>query len=902
MNANIGLLEALYQEYQKNPQNLDPSWRQYFQQIDSQKDKSAAEPIVKSSSSLANRRIARLIEAYRQYGHLAAKINPIALKETPIPAPLDWPALEFQPSEQEQVFPTEGLLAKEEAPLHEMMTTLKKLYSHQIGFEYKAIVNPDVEQWIQHEIETGYFNRQLSLEQRKMILHYLNRSELFESFLHTKYVGQKRFSLEGAETLIPMLALLIERGGESDLEEVVLGMAHRGRLNVLSNILHKSYKEIFSEFEEGYIAESFEGTGDVKYHKGYTSDFVLTHTGKKIKVTLPPNPSHLESVDPVVEGITRAKQLIRQDEDERRRIIPILVHGDAALSGQGIIYETIQFNQLPGYKTGGTLHIVINNQIGFTTLPRDARSTIYCTDIAKAFGAPVFHVNAEDPETCVLATFFAHEIRQRFHCDVFIDMYCYRKYGHNESDEPAFTQPLEYQVIRKKRPIRELYRDYLIGQGILEKKMVEQLEFEFKKDLQKEHENAKAVSSHAHDQQLMQEPKAKYLFETVETKVSEELLRTVAQQFSVIPSNFKIHPKLEHLIHERLAMVTEHKPIDWGMGEYLAYGTLLWQGIPIRISGQDVGRGTFSHRHAIWVDQDKEQEYFPLAHLKEGQGRFEIWNSPLSEFGVLGFEYGYSVACLNGLTIWEAQFGDFSNGAQVIIDQYIASAEQKWGQQSGLVLFLPHGYEGQGPEHSSGRIERFLTLAGHENMIIVNPTTPAQFFHLLRRQVLGPIRKPLVVFTPKGLLRYPAAASSVDELTTGHFQDILDDPADLHAACSLVLCSGRVYYDLLAERIKQNRTDVALVRIEQLYPLHQARLKEIVDHYKNCREIIWVQEEPKNMGPWHFIRSYLEEILPHQCPLRYVGRSTSASPATGSHSHHHHEYLNILKQVFNYEK
>lgn len=892
MHANMDILEALYQEYQKNPQALDPSWRHYFQQIDSQSKTS-----VSSSLLTDDGRIVQLIDAYRHHGHLAAKTNPIAVGEIPLPSELDLSSLGFQTEELNQIFPTKGLLAKGTAPLQDILLTLQKLYSNQVGVEYKGIANPKLEQWIQQEIEAGYFNRPLSLEQHKLILHYLNRSELFESFLHTKYVGQKRFSLEGAETLIPMLGLLIEQGAETDLEEVVLGMAHRGRLNVLSNILHKSYKEIFSEFEEGYIPESFEGTGDVKYHKGYTSDLVLTHIGKKIKLTLPSNPSHLESVDSVVEGITRAKQSIKHDE-ERRRIIPILIHGDAALSGQGVVYETLQFQHLPGYTTGGTLHIVINNQIGFTTIPRDSRSTHYCTDIAKAFGAPILHVNAEDPETCILATFFAHEIRQRFHCDVFIDLYCYRKYGHNESDEPAFTQPIEYQLIRKKRPIREIYRDHLISVGVLEKKMAEELEGQFKSDLQKAHEEVKSITTQEQNHSIPFDYQPKYSFQAVHTHVSEEILKKVSQQFSQIPSNFKVHAKLEHLIRERLAMVEENKPIDWGMAEYLAYATLLWEGISIRISGQDSSRGTFSHRHALWVDQTKEQEYFPLAHLKADQGHFEIWNSPLSEFAVLGFEYGYSVACPRGLTIWEAQFGDFSNGAQVVIDQYIASGEQKWSQQSGLVLFLPHGYEGQGPEHSSGRLERFLMLAGHENMVIVNPTTPAQFFHVLRRQVLGTIRKPLIIFTPKGLLRYPFATSGLQELVEGRFNEILDDSVQFIQASRVVLCSGRVYYDLLAERNRLKRGNIALIRIEQLYPLHQTALKEILKRYSGCQEFLWVQEEPKNMGAWQFIRPYLEEILPEKSLLKYVGRPISAVPATGSHIHHHHEYLNILNQVF----
>jgi 2-oxoglutarate dehydrogenase E1 component len=887
--GNLELLEALYQQFKNDPNQLHPSWSEYFKSLDENEIPDKSNRLISSEVKVDDQagRMNQLIETYRTYGHLAAKINPIALKEITEPSQLNLNHFDFQPDQK-------------------MIENLRALYCGHIGFEYKGVVqNQDLENWLQQQIESQTFQKHLSIDQKKIILEYLNRSEIFESFLHTKYVGQKRFSLEGAETLIPMLALLIENGAENGLEEVVLGMAHRGRLNVLSNILNKPYPVIFSEFEEGYIAESFEGTGDVKYHKGYISDAIKTHTGKKIKVTLPPNPSHLESVDPVVEGETRAKQFLMHDEAERQKIIPILVHGDAALSGQGVIYETLQFCRLPGYQTGGTLHFVINNQIGFTTIPKESRSTTYCTDIARAFGAPIFHVNAEFPEDCILATFLAFEIRQKFHCDVFIDLNCYRKYGHNESDEPAFTQPLEYQLIRKKRPIREVYRDQLIQQGMLEKEMAEKLESDFKKGLQAAHKDAQQhlrQQKDKQDQDPMKMPSCAKLCDSFYTGVSREVLRLVAERFLSVPPDFRLHPKLDHLIRERYSMAKGEKSIDWGMGEYLAYATLLWEGVPVRLSGQDSGRGTFSHRHAIWIDQREEKVYFPLAHLKEGQGRFEVWNSPLSEFAVLGFEYGYSVACPQGLTIWEAQFGDFGNGAQVIIDQYIASGEQKWGQQSGLTLLLPHGYEGQGPEHSSGRLERFLSLAGHDNIQIVNPTTPAQFFHLLRRQVLRQLKKPLVVFTPKGLLRHFACVNALEEFEQGAFQEILDDPSNPSQVQRLVLCSGRLYYDLIAERDKRKFEKIAFVRIEQLYPLHQSKLREVVEKYKGFQDCYWVQEEPKNMGAWHFIRSYLEEILIPEIPLHYIGRPTSASPATGSHSRHHDEHLNILNQVFLYEK
>lgn len=894
-------LDSLYQRYLQDPGSLSPAWQTYFKHLET------PTPIVEKpkraeKGAISSDRLQRLIDAYRTDGHLLAPLNPIALKEPGFPIQLDLKTLGFEPEDLSRPFPTQGLLPSPEAPLEQIIQALKNIYCQHIGFEFKRIQNPALEQWLEQRIESDLPQQKLSSEQKHLILDYLNKSELFESFLHLKYVGQKRFSLEGGETLIPMLALLVDQAGDEGVQEIVLGMAHRGRLNVLSNILNKSYKAIFSEFDENYIPESFEGTGDVKYHKGYSSDVLKTHHDKKIRIHLVPNPSHLESVDAVVEGLTRAKQFLQQDEEERRKIIPILIHGDAALSGQGVVYETLQFSRLPGYATGGTLHIVINNQIGFTTLPRDGRSTLYCTDIARTFGAPVFHVNAEDPESCIRVILLAFEIRQRFHCDVFIDLNCYRKYGHNETDEPAFTQPIEYKMIRQKRPIRELYRNQLIQEGVVEKQIAEALEEEFKQSIQTAHQQIQTeISSQNRNHDLMDVPSEQHLFEPFPTGVDAKDLAQMAERFSAIPSNFQLHPKVLSLVNDRLRMVKENKPIDWGMAEYLAYASLVWQGVPVRLVGQDTARGTFSHRHAIWVDQAAEQEYFPLAHLKEGQGRFEAINSPLSELAALGFEYGYSLGCQQGLTIWEAQFGDFGNGAQLIIDQYIVSGEQKWGQKSGLVLFLPHGYEGQGPEHSSGRLERFLTLAGHDNIQVVNPTTPAQLFHLLRRQILRDIRKPLIVFTPKGLLRYPACVSSLEDLSKGAFQEILDDPTPPTRVNTLAFCSGRVYYDLIKERAKRPKTTLAIIRIEQLYPLHQSRLQEIIRAYPDVQHYQWVQEEPQNMGAWHDIYFYLQKLVPQGMPIEYVGRSRSASPATGSHARHDQEYHQMIEQVFKYE-
>lgn len=889
--ANLSLLEEIFEKYEKNPSSVDPAWRSYFESLGQNVTLAKIDQVGLPDDL----RVINLINAYRRFGHLMANVNPIATHPIEQPWQLKLETLGFSKDDLNRLLPTCGIMKKELAPLSELIETLKTIYCDKIGIEYMEIHNPAIVAWLQERIEPNRFQSSLSMDQKKMILQQLNRSELFESFLHMKYTAQKRFSLEGGETLIPMLEAIVETGSRQGIEELVFGMAHRGRLNVLSNILRKSHSEIFSEFEEGYIPNSFEGSGDVKYHKGFSSK-VSTFNGNKMRIILTPNPSHLESVDPVVEGEVHAKQVQKGDDILQEKVMPVLVHGDAALSGQGIIYETLQFNKLPGYSTGGTVHIVINNQIGFTATPEESRSTRYCSDIARAFDAPIFHVNAEDPEGCVYVTNLAISLRQKFHCDVFIDMNCYRKYGHNESDEPAFTQPLEYQLIRKRKPIREIYRDALIHQGVLEKEMAESLELEFTQGLQQalqELKNAKSAEVKARPETSKKDNTSQ---ESIKTGVSKEVLLKVAERISDVPKEFSIHPKLHNLVKERLSMVKEEKPIDWGMAELLAYGTLLWEGTHVRLSGQDSCRGTFSHRHAIWMDQKIEQAYTPLCHLKQDQGRFDVLNSSLSEFGVLGFEYGYSIAYLNALVIWEAQFGDFCNGAQVLIDQYITTGEQKWGQTSSLVMFLPHGYEGQGPEHSSGRMERFLTLCGDDNIRVVDPTTPAQFFHLLRRQVKSPIRKPLVVFTPKGLLRHPQCVSQVKDLVDGEFQEIIDDPTSPTSVKKLLFCTGRIYYDLMNEREKGKVRDMAIIRLEQLYPLNIKKLSQVIDKYKGFEKCFWVQEEPCNMGAWEFIHPQLQKLISKE--IQYVGRPRSASPAAGSYALHKTQHSDILNALF----
>lgn len=919
--ANPQFLEELFTQYLKNPNQIDPSWRHFFQNIDQQSISLTSKAIPSTPKSTVSikptqtksaektlpqqydERINKLIEGYRIYGHRNADINPIALTPSKEPMELKIETYGFTPDELNAQFYAQELFGENPTPLKDIISKLKIIYCQTIGYEYIGLDNVEREQWLQQKIESDSFQHNLTIEQKHLILKYLNKSELFELFLHTKYVGQKRFSLEGGETLIPILSFIIETGNSFGADDFVIGMAHRGRLNVLANILNKSYSNIFSEFEEGYIPNSFEGSGDVKYHKGFASTTQTSH-GNQVHISITPNPSHLEAVLPVVEGQVRARQTLKKDL-KREKVIPIVIHGDASISGQGVVYETMQFYRLKGYTTGGTIHIVVNNQIGFTTHPLEGRSTEYCTDIAKTFLAPVFHVNAEDPEGCIAATLLAVEMRQKFHCDVFIDLNCYRKFGHNETDEPAFTQPLEYQLIRSKKPIREIYRDKLINQGVVEKSLAESLEIEFKDALQeamKLTKSPKAEKEKSKSQNgLLKEYHEQDIFSPIETGIALEQLKFIAEKTCTIPKGFNLHPKLKNLLKDRLEMVIGSPPskmVDWGMAETLAYGTLLLEGVHVRISGQDCCRGTFSHRHAVWIDQAEEKSYYPLQHMKEGQQTISIFNSPLSEYAVLGFEFGYNLSYPQSLVIWEAQFGDFCNGAQIIIDQFIATTEQKWGQKSSLVLLLPHGYEGQGPEHSSARIERFLALAGNDNFFVVHPSTPAQLFHLLRRQCLSEIKKPLIVFTPKGLLRHPECVNPINDFTLGSFNEIIDDPLNPRNAERLVICSGHVYYPLSAERSKLNSQSTAIVRIEQLYPLNIKKLQQIIEKYKGVKEVIWAQEEPSNMGPWNFIEPILRSLLPKNMELKYAGRERSSSPAVGSYALHKKQHEIIINTVF----
>lgn len=823
-------IEELYLSYRADPLSVEPSWRYFFEGVDF-----AGGPSVDAGDAL------------RRFGHLQVRINPLA--------------------------PTEPA---------ESGTGLKQVYCSRIGFEYMHLEDPAMIQWFQERIEPQ-LKIELTLEEKRLIFELLNKSEAFETFIHTKYVGQKRFSLEGGETLIPILGEIIDQGARLGMDDFVIGMAHRGRLNVLANILNKPYSVIFQEFEDNILPRLLEGSGDVKYHKGYTSH-TKTRSGLNVHLHLAANSSALESVDAIVLGQTRSKQVLKNDT-EQQKVGAILIHGDASIAGQGVVYESLQLMGLPGYSTGGTIHIIVNNQIGFTTQPEESRSTRYCTDIAKTFGCPVFHVNAEDPESCIYVAKLAVEWRLKFKRDVFIDLNCYRKYGHNEGDEPAYTQPLHAKIIGQKKTIQSLYHEQLMREGVVEQKIAQELNAAFKTVLQTAQERGKQEEAHTAEERFGTPFVAvppEMLFKAFDSSAKEDALRQVAKEITTVPLDFHPLPKLQKLLKDRLAMMD--KEIDWGMAEELAFGSLLLQKVPVRLSGQDCLRGTFSQRHAVWVDAENGSRYFPLKKL----GQFDAYNSPLSEFACLAFEYGYTWSNPDALVIWEAQFGDFTIGAQTVIDHYITTAEQKWARLSSLVLLLPHGYEGQGPEHSSARIERFLQLAANNNTQVVNATTPAQYFHLLRRQALRKVLKPLIVFTPKSLLRLPACASALKELTSGQFEEVLDDPTVKNGSM-LLLCSGKVYYDLLAQREERKRNDIAIARIEQLYPVHQVKLDAILSRYKQVR---WVQEEPENMGAWEFIRAYLPK------ETRYVGRERSAVTATGSFKQHKSELDHFMNEAF----
>ena len=902
-HANSDVIEAAYTTWLANPDSVDPTWRAFFQGFSLGSNGNdlgsagAAATIIDSSKQA---QVLRLINAYRAHGHMQAHLDPLS------PPPAPFPRLNYQhfgltEADLGESFSVGNFKEGGQMKLRTLISALNETYCGHIGVEYLHMQDLDARDWLQRRMEASQNRPSFSRDQKVRILRRLFKAELFEKFLHTRFVGQKRFSLEGGETMIAAFDALIEHCPETGVEEIVMGMAHRGRLSILTNILRKPFDILFEQFSENYIPHSVGGDGDVKYHLGYEAE-LMTASGKTIEVRLAANPSHLEIVNPVVEGKARARQRIRGDV-ERRRVLPFLIHGDAAFAGQGVVPEALNFSQLPGYRIGGTVHFVINNQIGFTTLPSDARSTRYCTDVAKMIEAPIFHANGDDPEAVCYVTRLALEFRVRFQRDVVIDMYCYRRHGHNEADEPAFTQPVLYKMIAAHPLISTPYSERLVREDTLSQQGSEAIKAEYTAAMEASFEKAKAAEAASQAAGHANSPFAGstaifqpgYSYTPVTTSVSAEIIAKVVAGLTKVPSNFKVNPKIKRLLDARTQAHKDGGPVDWGFGEALAFGSLLAEGTPIRLSGQDCERGTFSHRHAVLYDSDTREKYVPLLNIDEKQERFCVYNSHLSEAAVLGFDYGYSLDYPRMLCIWEAQFGDFANGAQVVIDQFIASSESKWQRMSGMVLLLPHGYEGQGPEHSSARLERFLQLCAEDNIQVANITTPANYFHALRRQMKRDFRKPLIVMSPKSLLRLPAAVSKIAEFTTGSFQEIIDDVQAPKDAKRLILCSGKVYYDLDANRTANKIADTAIVRVEQLYPLHKDRLAEIAKTYGKAK-LVWCQEESQNNGGWSFIAPQLEEIFGRKAA--YAGRDASASPAVGSLAIHKRELAAFLKDAF----
>jgi 2-oxoglutarate dehydrogenase E1 component len=850
-------------------------------------------------------RVLRLIHFFRARGHRVANSDPLGGHSSYFPE-LDPAHYGLGHDDMDQLFTTGDLPGGSVQTLREILDRLKRTYCGTMGAEYTHVQDPGRKAWLREVMEETQNQPRIDAAEKQWILEKLSEAESFERFLHTKFLGQKRFSLEGAETMIPMLDTIAESSPEFGVREIVLGMSHRGRLNVLANFLGKSYESIFSEFEDNPLIHSPFGSGDVKYHKGYSADRFV-RTGERVHLTLTSNPSHLEAVNPVVEGRAKAKQ-VRAGDLEGETILPVLLHGDAAFAGQGIVAETLNLSQLRGYCTGGTIHIIVNNQIGFTTTPSEARSTLYCTDVAKMIQVPIFHVNGDDPEAAVHCMKLAMAYRQRFGDDVVIDLVCYRRHGHNEGDEPAFTQPRLYAKIRKRPSVRKLYADHLVEQGVLSSETAAGIERAGNEKLQKALQVIQTLPPGPDEPYEPHGPWSGFSRLRPEvppdTSIEIERLAKIAEGLGAVPSYFNVHPKLRGLLDKRGKLIAEGAPIDWAMGEAMAFGSLLLEGTPVRLSGQDCSRGTFSHRHAVYVDQDSGEEYAPLDHISGNQARFEVYDSLLSEAAVLGFDYGFSLADPSTLVLWEAQFGDFVNGAQVIIDQFITSAHVKWGRMSGLIMLLPHGYEGQGPEHSSARIERFLQICAEDCLQVVNCTTSAQYFHVLRRQMQRNYRAPMVIFTPKSLLRSPLATSRVDDFTHGSFQTVIDDGLAAEQpdrVRRIVFSFGKVHYDLVSER-KHHFGDeagpAALVRIEELYPWPEERLREILASYRNVESVYWAQEEPANMGGWTFVRERLQQLLPEGVKLAYAGRAEAASTATGSLRVHKEEQASLCEAAF----
>jgi 2-oxoglutarate dehydrogenase E1 component len=923
---NLAFVENLYYQFRADPASVDPAWRSYFETLDTAGEPAIAPPATfkrsifaggtvvplrpKAAASVASERVHRLVEAYREHGHLSADLDPLGLVKR-AGAQLALEDYGLSDADLETVFSTENVAGPDRATLSGLVALLRETYCRHIGVELAHLHDVELRGWLQNRMENARNRVALGHAERRRLLEKVTEAEVFEQFLAKKFVNAKRFSLEGAESLIPLLDRMIERAARANVAEIVIGMAHRGRLNVLANVMEKPASQIFAEFLDKEGALDGAGGGDVKYHLGYSIDRVFGSDGdaKRVHLSMTFNPSHLEWVNTVVQGRVRAKQ-DRTGDTGRSRCLPLLIHGDAAFAGQGIIAEAFNMSELDGYRVGGTVHVVVNNQIGFTTSPRSGYSTTYCTDVARMLQIPIFHVNGEDPEAVAQVVDLAVDFRQRFHRDALIELWCYRKHGHNEADEPSYTQPQMYRAIAAKPSIRTSYVEAFAAMPgsdaqppitmadadafASEKRDELEAELEVAGKLEKAPRPSTFAGAWARVR-----GGAETKVPLVPTAVTPEIIKLVGHVLGEVPAGFHVHPRLK-IVKDRAAMAAGEKPIDWGMGEALAFGTLLNLGIRVRVSGQDVRRGTFSHRHSVLFDFETGAEYTPLAHIRDKQGVFEVHDSPLSEAGVLGFEYGYSLDMPEGLTIWEAQFGDFVNAAQVIIDQFLCSSEAKWNRVSGLVMLLPHGMEGQGPEHSSARLERFLNMCVNDNLQVCNLTTPAQYFHVLRRQVLRPYRKPLVIMSPKSLLRHPAASSALSDFTDGGFQRIIPDQMNVDPSTvkRVLLCTGKVYYDLLAAREEKHYDDVAIIRIEQLYPMHKDELLDVLSVYPDGTPVVWVQEEARNMGAWAYMNRELPALLAGIFPWSCVSRPLSASPATGSMTRHKREQARVITDAF----
>jgi len=909
--SNASLLDENYARWKDDPLSVDPSWSAFFEGFElGSVNKNggangaavAALPAAgaEEDQSIAGR-VEAIVVAYRRLGHMRSTLDPLGSSRPPQPL-LELDQFGFTDADLDTVVSSRTFMAGQQMKLRELIEKLQITYSGNLGFEYMHIQNTNVRDWLRNRIENRPAEDQVPAEEKVEMLRQLLEAESFEHFLHTKYVGQKRFSLEGGESLMVALNAILYDSPSHGVEEIVMGMAHRGRLNVLTNFLKKSFRTLFAEFSENFIPDLVGGDGDVKYHLGYQKLRKLK-TGHEVEVRLSPNPSHLEAVNPVVEGMARARQRIRKDTEKRSRVLPLLIHGDAAFAGQGIVTETLNLSQLPGYTTGGSVHLIINNQIGFTTSPADARSTVYCTDVAKMVEAPVIHVNGDDPVAVTFAAKLAFEYRQQFHSDVVVDIVCYRRHGHNEGDEPVYTQPKMYKAIQKQKSTATLFRKKLIDTGVLTEEGAKKLEDGFGSQLSgaldevKKAEKDLALNKFSGSSAVFQPA---FNFDPVETAVAKEVIEKIIRAMSTTPEGFKALPKLKTMLLDKRAKALETGgPFEWHFAEAFAFGSLLMEGVPVRLSGQDSRRGTFSSRHSVIYDAETRERYIPLNNLGEGQAKFCVYNSLLSEAAVLGFDYGYSLDFPEMLCLWEAQFGDFANGAQVIIDQFISSAESKWQRPSSITMLLPHGYEGQGPEHSSARLERFLQLCAENNIQVCNLTTSAQYFHLLRRQMKRAFRKPLVIMTPKSLLRSEAASSKIEEFTSGTFKEILPGPLldTPEKIKRVILCSGKVYYDLLKLQTDENIKSAAIIRIEQLYPLHEQALREAIAPFSKATKFIWCQEESQNMGAWQHLQWTLRNLFGKQ--LFYAGRDASASPAVGSLNIHKREQKLIIEDAFN---